>query len=109
MDLDYRALGNAGLWFVGRLQTGADRARDGDGMAASDGGLGGQTDPDALKDTVNRLPARWFVVRDARESMPVLLHVRTAMSWLRGPMTRAKLRMAVAGPRDRGLRWSARR
>ncbi len=26
MDLDYRALSNAGLWFVGRLQTDADRA-----------------------------------------------------------------------------------
>jgi hypothetical protein len=27
MDLDYRALSNAGLWFLGRLQTNADRAR----------------------------------------------------------------------------------
>jgi len=27
MDLDYRALSNAGVWFVGRLQTDADRAR----------------------------------------------------------------------------------
>ena len=27
MDLDYRALGNAGMWCVGRLQTDADRAR----------------------------------------------------------------------------------
>ena len=28
MDLDYRALSNAGLWCVGRLQTDADRPRD---------------------------------------------------------------------------------
>ena len=35
MDLDYRALGNAGLWCVGRLQTDADRARVLDGLAAS--------------------------------------------------------------------------
>jgi DNA helicase HerA-like ATPase len=27
MDLDYRALSNAGLWCIGRLQTDADRAR----------------------------------------------------------------------------------
>jgi DNA helicase HerA-like ATPase len=27
MDLDYRALSNAGTWMIGRLQTDADRAR----------------------------------------------------------------------------------
>jgi hypothetical protein len=32
MDLDYRALSNAGLWCVGRLQTDADRARVIDGL-----------------------------------------------------------------------------
>ncbi len=35
MDLDYRALGNAGLWCVGRLQTDADRERVVDGLATS--------------------------------------------------------------------------
>jgi len=39
MDLDYRALSNAGLWLVGRLQTDADRARVVEAMA-SEGGLG---------------------------------------------------------------------
>src|SRR5512138_4008790 len=33
MDLDYRALGNAGLWWIGRLQTDADRARVIEGIA----------------------------------------------------------------------------
>jgi DNA helicase HerA-like ATPase len=32
MDLDYRALSNAGLWFIGRLQSDADRARVIDGL-----------------------------------------------------------------------------
>ena len=37
MGLDYRALGNAGLWCIGRLQTDADRERVIDGLrAASD-------------------------------------------------------------------------
>ena len=38
MDLDYRALSNAGLWCVGRLQTDADRERVLEGLAQSDGG-----------------------------------------------------------------------
>ena len=37
MDLDYRALSNAGLWFIGRLQTDTDRARVIDGL---EGALG---------------------------------------------------------------------
>ncbi len=94
MDLDYRALGNAGLWFVGRLQTDADRARVVDGMAGSEGGLGRGTEPKALRETVNRLAARWFVLRDVRAATPVLLRVRTAMSWLRGPLTAAEMRKA---------------
>jgi DNA helicase HerA-like ATPase len=35
MDLDYRALSNAGLWWLGRLQTDADRARVLDGLATA--------------------------------------------------------------------------
>ena len=35
MDLDYRALSNAGLWCIGRLQTDADRARVLDGIAGA--------------------------------------------------------------------------
>ena len=41
MDLDYRALGNAGMWCVGRLQTDADRARVLEGLcSATDAGGG---------------------------------------------------------------------
>src|SRR6187549_1991426 len=35
MDLDYRALSNAGLWCIGRLQTDADRERVLDGLAVA--------------------------------------------------------------------------
>jgi len=35
MDLDYRALSNAGMWFVGRLQTDADRKRVVEAMVCS--------------------------------------------------------------------------
>ncbi|MET0792716.1 MAG: hypothetical protein ABW061_14445 [Polyangiaceae bacterium] len=40
IDLDCRALSNAGLWFIGRLQTDADRARVIDGL---EGALGRRT------------------------------------------------------------------
>ncbi len=91
MDLDYRALSNAGLWCVGRLQTDADRERIVEGLrtAAGDG------DGPALDNTLKRLKPRWFLVRDAHaEGGPVLLQPRWAMSFMRGPMTREEIRRA---------------
>jgi len=86
MDLDYRALGNAGMWCVGRLQTDADCARVVDGMANGS---------KELASTVKRLALRWFVMRDAHAGgTPVLLQPRWAMSLLRGPMTRTELELA---------------
>ncbi|HEY4106914.1 MAG TPA: helicase HerA-like domain-containing protein [Polyangiaceae bacterium] len=93
MDLDYRALSNAGVWCIGRLQTDADRARVLDGLAASIG-----EDKEALAAltrTVQRLAPRWFVIRDVHVPNGIaLLQPRCAMSLLRGPMTRAELRTA---------------
>ena len=41
VDLDYKGLGNAGTWFIGRLQTDRDKARVLDGLLGSEaaGGL----------------------------------------------------------------------
>jgi hypothetical protein len=95
MDLDYRALSNAGLWCLGRLQTDADRARVLDGLAAARGTEGSVTDE--LGSTLQRLSPRWFVVRNAHaNSPPILVNPRYAMSLMRGPMTRVEIRKARA-------------
>jgi len=95
MDLDYRALSNAGLWCIGRLQTDADRARVIDGLSAAQ--ESGEPDAPDLGRTVQRLSNRWFVVRNAHaaRSGPILLQPRQTYSWLRGPMTRTELRRAL--------------
>jgi len=93
MDLDYRALGNAGVWCLGRLQTDADRARVIDGLAGNDATLAR-----ALNATVQRLLPRWFVLRDVHAETPAaLLQPRWAMSWMRGPLTRGELKRARVG------------
>ncbi|HEX2735645.1 MAG TPA: helicase HerA-like domain-containing protein, partial [Polyangiaceae bacterium] len=63
MDLDYRALSNAGLWCIGRLQTDADRTRVIDGLADSS-----RTTDHLLEDTIKHIAPRWFVVRDVHQS-----------------------------------------
>jgi len=93
MDLDYRALGNAGLWWIGRLQTDADRARVIEGIAASGAGL--HTNATDLNNIIKRLAPRWFLMRDAHcEQGLVLMQPRWTMTYMRGPMTRNEIRRA---------------
>jgi len=85
MDLDYRALSNAGIWCLGRLQTDADRERVLDGLSSEMPSMD-------LGRTVQRLSTRWFVMRNAQTA--VLMQPRQTISLLRGPMTRAEIRRA---------------
>jgi hypothetical protein len=88
MDLDYRALSNAGTWMLGRLQTDADRTRVMEG-------LGEDAKKSELGELVKKLASRWFVVRSAKSPRPTLLNPRWAMSYLRGPMTQSEIRRAM--------------
>lgn len=92
VDVDYKALSNAGSWWVGRLQTEQDRARVVDGLVQAAGGL----DASAVHDLLARLPARTFLWRDVKASTPAVVHARWAMSFLRGPLTRREV--AQLGP-----------
>ena len=88
MDLDYRALSNAGLWFVGRLQTDADRARVVEGLGLA----GTRAETAALAATLKKLVPRWFLVKNAhRGDLLTILRPRECLSFMRGPMTRAEI------------------
>ena len=84
VDLDYKALTNAGTWYLGRLSTEQDINRVAEGMRAA--GAAGD-----LSGMLARLKPRRFVVRDVRESQPVAYKTRWAMSFLRGPITRREI------------------
>jgi hypothetical protein len=90
MDLDYKALSNAGSWFIGRLQTDADRERVVEGLAGGDGAS--ELDSAELASILKTLPPRAFFLRDVHHAPPsLLLTSRHALSWLRGPLTRREL------------------
>jgi hypothetical protein len=95
MDLDYRALSNAGLWCVGRLQTDADRARVVEGLAGA--GMNGEgAKASELAAVIKGLEPRWFLMRDAHAKEGTrMLMPRYAMSFLKGPMTRVEIRRAL--------------
>jgi hypothetical protein len=92
IDLDYKALSNAGVWFVGRLQTDADRERVVEGLLGSE--VGGEVlDAQELAAIIKALPPRTFFVRDVHAKPQVALaETRWSLSWLRGPMTRQEIK-----------------
>ncbi|MEY4544370.1 MAG: hypothetical protein RL685_565 [Pseudomonadota bacterium] len=96
MDLDCRALSNAGFWAVGRLQTDADRARVVESLSnASEAG----SSPAELAQLLRRIESRWFLLRNVHaRPNTMLLQPRWALSYLRGPMTQREIRSAVNLP-----------
>ncbi len=87
VDVDYKALSNAGTWMIGRLQTEQDKQRLLDGMSAASGGV----DVKAIGDTISGLAKREFVLRRAGKDQPDSFTTRWAMSYLRGPLTRDQI------------------
>jgi hypothetical protein len=88
VDLDYKALSNAGTWFVGKLQTERDKARlvEGlEGVAAERGTLSNRA---YLETVISALGNRVFLLHDVHRGQPLLFQTRQALSFLRGPMTR---------------------
>ncbi|HKH74938.1 MAG TPA: DUF87 domain-containing protein [Vicinamibacterales bacterium] len=88
VDLDYKALSNAGTWFLGKLQTERDKARMLDGLDGVSSGLDRHTIDRAL----SSLKARVFLMHNVHEQAPIAFETRWALSYLRGPMGRDELR-----------------
>ena len=87
VDVDYKLMSNAGTWMVGRLQTERDKARVLEAMKSA----AGDVDVSAWDARLGELGKREFVLKTARSSQPSLFTSRWAMSFLRGPLTRAEL------------------
>lgn len=87
VDIDYKAISNAGTWMIGRLQTDRDKQRLLDGMGASDGSV----DLKEVGDTISALNKREFVLHSTRANKPRKFSTRWAMSYLAGPLTREQI------------------
>jgi hypothetical protein len=96
VDLDYKAMANAGTWLVGRLQTENDKARVLEGLRSAAGGA----DIDALDASIGALQKRQFMLVSAKGGAPRVFGTRWAMSFLRGPLTKEEVeRLMSAAPR----------
>ena len=59
VDVDYKALSNAGTWLIGRLQTEQDKARLVDGLSSASGAV----DIKVVSDTISNLGKRQFLLK----------------------------------------------
>ena len=89
VDLDYKAMSNAGLWLVGRLQTENDKARVLEGLRSAAGGA----DVATLDSSIGGLQKRQFMLVSAKDSKPRVFATRWAMSFLRGPLTKEQVQL----------------
>jgi hypothetical protein len=96
VDLDYKALSNAGTWFLGRLQTERDMERVIEGLESADVGASAAFDRSEIERLLAGLGKRKFLVRNIHEPEPTVFHTRWAMSYLRGPLTRDQVRQLNA-------------
>jgi hypothetical protein len=87
VDLDYKALSNAGTWVIGKLQTDQDKARLLDGLEGAAPGV----DRKAFDRMISLLDKRVFILHNVHEDAPEVFHTRWAMNYLPGPLTRAQL------------------
>ncbi|MGH9382440.1 MAG: ATP-binding protein [Thermoanaerobaculia bacterium] len=99
VDLDYKALSNAGTWFLGRLQTERDKMRVLDGLEGVSAGEA-RFDRKAMEETLAGLGKRVFLMHNVHEGEPVIFHTRWAMSYLRGPLTRRQIEKLMAGHQE---------
>ena len=95
VDLDYKALSNAGTWFIGRMQADRDKQRLLDGLEGVEVGEGGTTRAQFDR-MISALKSRVFLLHNVHEGEPVVFHTRWAMSYLRGPLTRNQVQQLTA-------------
>jgi hypothetical protein len=87
VDLDYKALSNAGTWFIGRLQTEQDIDRLVQGMGSD------AADPKSdLRKLIAALGKRVFLLKNIHEDSPEIFQTRWCLSYLRGPLTLSQIK-----------------
>lgn len=92
VDLDYKALSNAGTWFIGRLQTERDKLRILEALQVISAGSDSLADTKYLDQTLSALGKRIFLMHNVHENAPVVFETRWAMSYLPGPLTRNQIK-----------------
>lgn len=102
VDLDYKALTNAGTWFIGKLQAERDKARVMEGLESVAAEAGETLDRKEIDRIISSLDSRVFLLHNVHQGDTVVFQSRWAMSYLRGPLTREQVKLLMSGRRSSG-------
>ena len=91
IDFDYKALSNAGTWFIGHLQTAQDVRRLIDGLATNDGGI----DQTEAKRRISALKNRQFLYMNVHTPGLKVMTTRWTLNYLAGPLTRNRIPLLI--------------
>lgn len=87
VDMDYKALSNAGTWMIGRLQTDQDKERLMDGLQSASGSI----DRAEANNLLSNLGKRVFLLHNVHSKGLQLFNTRWVMNYLAGPLTRSQI------------------
>lgn len=88
VDIDYKALANAGTWCIGKLQTDQDKQRLLDGLESAVPEGMNRSEYDKL---ISGLGKRVFLMHNVHAKGAQLFQTRWAMNYLAGPLTRTQI------------------
>ena len=97
VDLDYKGLSNAGIWFLGRLQTARDKARVLDGLEGAASSAGKSFDRARVDRLLSGLEQRMFLLHSVHDDEETVFQSRWTMAYLRGPLLREEIRRLTQG------------
>jgi hypothetical protein len=87
VDMDYKALSNAGTWMIGRLQTDQDKQRLLDGLSSVSGSL----DRSEYDKMISGLQKRVFLLNNVHRPGGQLFQTRWTLNYLAGPLMRTQI------------------
>jgi hypothetical protein len=96
VDLDYKGLSNAGIWFLGRLQTARDKARVLDGLEGAASSAGRSFDRNRLDKLLSGLEQRMFLLHSVHDDEETVFQTRWTLAYLRGPLLREEIKRLTA-------------
>jgi len=96
VDIDYKGLSNAGTWVIGTLQQEGDRDRVLGGLEGALQEGGGTLDRAWFTGVLGSLKPRQFLLHNIHTAKHVVVQSRFAMSYLRGPLTKAQIDQLMA-------------
>lgn len=102
VDLDYKALSNAGTWFIGRLQTERDKKRLLDGLEEATTASGAALNREETEEILSNLGNRVFLAHNVHQEASQVFQTRWALSYLRGPLTRGEIKQLMQDSAKRG-------